>query len=182
MKNSNRFNKFFGSFLFVLFIIFFSSNLIEIIYNTINNIEIRGHTVDIENLENDSKNNNNSEKNNNEIKWNIPDLLIKASAKNGEDIFNKKCKSCHNILKNEGHKVGPNLNKIINSLIASKDFNYSKALIKYKDLGQKWDQENFFSYIYSPKNFTSSGGRMAFAGIKKENELADLFLYISSIE
>jgi cytochrome c len=173
----NKLNKILGCVLFVAFVVLFSSNFVEIIYDSINDTSKRGHIVEIEETTNSDSS---GKKEFSFPNWDIPKLIQTASKENGEKIFNK-CKSCHNIVASEGNKVGPNLNKVIGRLIGSKnDFNYSKKLTSFSQDDQKWTQENFFKYIYSPKNF-APGGRMAFAGIKKETEIADLFAYISSI-
>jgi cytochrome c len=174
---NGKFNKILGSILFVAFVILLTGNLVEIIYDSINDTSKRGHIVEVE----EPLGTQNSEKKEFSYpKWDIPKLLEVASKENGEKIFNK-CKSCHNINPLEGNKVGPNLNKVIGRVIGSKtDFNYSKILISYNSKGEKWNEKSFFEYIYSPKNF-APGGRMAFAGIKKETDIADLFSYISSL-
>lgn len=171
-----KLNKILGSVFFVTFVILFSSNFVEIIYDSINDTSKRGHIVEVE----EAPSSDSGKKKFVFPEWDIPKLIQAASKENGEKIFNK-CKSCHNVVASEGNKVGPNLNKVIGRMIGSKtDFNYSKTLIALNQKGEKWTEENFFKYIYSPKNF-APGGRMAFAGLKKENEIADVFAYLISV-
>lgn len=171
MKNLEL-NKILGAFLFAAFVICFSSNLVEIMYNSINDISKRGYTVEIPDKEDQSKSLNEEKPS-----WDIPLLLQNASFANGEKIF-KKCVSCHNIAQGAANKVGPNLYKIIGKKIASSNgFTYSKSFIEKNSQNFIWTEEAFFNYLYAPKKFIP-GNRMAFAGIKNEKELADLLKYI----
>jgi len=73
------------------------------------------------------------------------------------------------------NKVGPNLWGIIGSKAASKDgFKYSKAMT---EANITWDEASLEAYITKPKEFVP-GTRMAFVGVKKEQDRADLLAYI----
>lgn len=175
MKNLEL-NKILGAFLFIGFVILLSSNLIDIIYSSINDIDRRGYVVPIERTHSgEEKEVGESTAANALPLWNIPELLKIASAENGEKIA-KKCVSCHTFKAGEPNRVGPNLHNIIGRAKGTVDgFNYSKAM---KEKGGTWDEQSLFEYIYNPKKFIP-GNRMAFAGIKKETELADLLKYLS---
>jgi len=107
----------------------------------------------------------------------IPDLaelLATADFARGEKIF-KKCASCHNINAGEGAKVGPNLYGVVNRKKGSMaGFNYSDALMAK---GGSWDVESINLFITKPKNFIA-GTKMAFAGLKKPQDRADVILYL----
>lgn len=176
MKNLEL-NKILGAFLFVGFIILLSSNLVDIIYSSINDVEKRGYNIEVESSDENSSSSSSSSSENTNIfpSWNIPELLKNASAENGEKIA-KKCTSCHTFKAGEPNRVGPNLHNIVGRTKASVEgFNYSKAM---KDKGGVWDEQSLLEYIYNPKK-SIPGNRMAFAGIKKEAELADLLSFLS---
>lgn len=89
----------------------------------------------------------------------------------------KRCTVCHSYAEGGGHKVGPNLWGFLGSKAASKDgFNYSKAMM---ESGITWDEASFNAYIESPRTYIP-GNRMAFVGLKKAEDRADLLLYLKS--
>ncbi|RTL71815.1 MAG: cytochrome c family protein [Hyphomicrobiales bacterium] len=94
---------------------------------------------------------------------------------NGEDVF-KKCRACHAIGAGAKNLVGPQLNGLVGRKSGSSEgFPYSEA---NKNSGVTWDKETFLKYIKDPKGFMP-GNKMAFAGVKDEQDAADLFAYIS---
>jgi len=102
--------------------------------------------------------------------------LKTADFDRGKKIF-RKCASCHNIKKGAGAKVGPNLWGIVNRKKgASAGFSYSKALLAK---GGRWDLESINSFITKPRNYIA-GTKMAFGGLKKPQDRADVILYLKS--
>lgn len=104
----------------------------------------------------------------------LPTLLASADAGKGESAF-KKCAACHKLAEG-ANAVGPSLHGIINRPVeAIGDFKYSGALGK---VAQTWDFETLFAYLENPKAY-APGTSMAFAGIKKPEERADLLVYLN---
>lgn len=94
---------------------------------------------------------------------------------NGEDVF-KKCRACHAVGENAKNLVGPQLNGLVGRKSGSSEgFPYSDA---NKNSGVTWDKETFLKYIKDPKAFMP-GNKMAFAGVKDEQDAADLFAFLS---
>ena len=94
----------------------------------------------------------------------------------GKTSFNK-CLACHAIGEGAKNKVGPELNGLDGRHSgAAPDYNYSDA---NKNSGITWNKEIFLEYIKDPKA-KIPGTKMAFAGIKNENEANNLWTYISS--
>ena len=96
-----------------------------------------------------------------------------ANIDEGKKAFNK-CKTCH-ALEAGKKKVGPSLHGIFGRKAGTTEgFKYSKAM---KDSGITWDEGSMRRYLENPKAVVP-GGRMAFAGIKKDSEMDDLIAYL----
>ena len=102
---------------------------------------------------------------------------LAADPENGEKVF-KKCQTCHEI-KAEKNKVGPHLVGIIGRPAGSVEgFKYSDAM---KNSGVTWTEENIATYLKDPKGFIK-GNKMAFPGLKKDDEVADVIAYLKQPE
>jgi len=92
----------------------------------------------------------------------------------GEQSF-KKCLPCHSVGEDAKNKVGPELNGIDGRKSGSAaGYNYSDA---NKNSGITWGEETFKEYIKDPRA-KIQGTKMVFAGIKSENEIANLWAYL----
>ena len=100
---------------------------------------------------------------------------VAADIKAGEKVF-KKCKACH-YADREKHKTGPHLVEIIGRTAGSvEDYKkYSKAM---KASGIVWDETTLADYLRAPKKFMP-GTKMPFAGIKKDEDIIHLIVYLS---
>lgn len=109
-------------------------------------------------------------------------LLVAASgaalaqdAEAGKKVFNK-CKVCHTLEEGQ-HKIGPSLAGVIGRPAGTAEgFKYSDAM---KESGVVWDEASIDKYLADPKGFIP-GNKMAFAGLKKEEERANVIAYIES--
>ena len=100
-----------------------------------------------------------------------------GDAVKGAKIY-KKCVSCHMIGDGAKNRVGPHLNGIIGREIgAIADYKYSKAMVKYAATAKVWSEENLAAYLESPRKVVK-GGRMAFAGLRKEKDRADVIAHL----
>jgi cytochrome c len=111
----------------------------------------------------------------------IAQLMAKADAAAGETVF-KKCTSCHSGEKGGPNKVGPNLWGVVSRPIASHEgFSYSAAIKDFSKGGsEKWDYEHLNHFLAAPKAYIS-GTAMGFAGLKKDDERANLIAYLRSL-
>lgn len=96
----------------------------------------------------------------------------------GEKVF-KKCKACH-VVDAEKNKTGPYLVGIINRPAASVESykKYSKAM---KESGLIWDEATLDGYLEKPKKFLK-GTKMAFAGLRKADDRANVIAYLKSFQ
>src|ERR1044071_1683943 len=97
-----------------------------------------------------------------------------ANAEAGQAVFNR-CKICHTLEAGGRNVVGPNLHGIFGRKAGSlENFAYSPAM---KESGVVWNDETLTKYLHDPKEFIP-GDRMAFPGIKNDQEIADLLAYL----
>jgi len=94
----------------------------------------------------------------------------------GEKVY-KKCKACHTVDKDGKNKVGPNLWGIVGKDAAQAEFKYSKAM---KGAGIVWSEDVLDAYLAAPRKYVK-GTKMAFAGLKKEKDRADVIAYLKTL-
>ncbi|MCX8502949.1 MAG: cytochrome c family protein [Alphaproteobacteria bacterium] len=96
----------------------------------------------------------------------------------GATVF-VKCKACH---ENEQgvNKIGPTLKGVVGRKTASiADYKYSDAMAAKGAEGQVWDEATLAAYLPDPKAYVP-GTKMAFAGLKNPQEVADVIAYLKS--
>jgi cytochrome c len=111
----------------------------------------------------------------------IATLLASADAGAGETVF-KKCASCHTPEKGGPNKVGPNLWDVVNRPVASHEgFSYSAGMTTFSE-GHKvvWDYDHLSFFLEAPKKHVP-GTAMGFAGLKKDDERANLIAYLRTL-
>ena len=96
----------------------------------------------------------------------------------GESQF-KKCLPCHRIGPGAKNLVGPELNGLNGRKAGTvPDYSYSDA---NKNSGIVWNEANFKEYIKDPRGKVP-GTKMTFAGIKNEQDINDLWAYVSQFD
>jgi cytochrome c len=99
--------------------------------------------------------------------------LAQGDPAQGERVFNK-CKACHAVDEPQ-NKIGPHLVGVFGRQAGSvEDFRYSDAL---KESGVTWNDETLAQYLADPRGYIK-GNRMAFVGLKDEEEVTDLIAYL----
>ena len=96
----------------------------------------------------------------------------------GKTSFNK-CLACHAIGEGAKNKVGPELNGLNGRKSGTVEgYSYSDA---NKNSGITWNEAVFKEYIKDPKA-KIPGTKMAFAGIKNETEINNLWAFLAQYD
>lgn len=104
-------------------------------------------------------------------------LLAAADASAGERIF-RRCVSCHNAAPGAGNLQGPNMWNVVGRDIGSyPDFSYSSAMAEYPG---SWTYDELNGFLANPRSYMS-GTAMAFAGIRGDEDRADLLAYLQTL-
>jgi cytochrome c len=102
-----------------------------------------------------------------------------GDAEAGAKTF-RKCAACHAVGDGAKNKVGPALNGVVGSEIASVEgFRYSDAFMEKKAEGFTWTEENLAAYLENPRKFIAKN-KMSFAGLRKEDERANVIAYLAT--
>ena len=109
----------------------------------------------------------------------VPQWASAADAAHGEKIF-ARCKACHAVGEGAKNRAGPQLNGIFGRPAGSvEDYRYSDAMKEAGAQGLVWNDDTLAAYLAAPKNFVK-GNKMAFGGLKKPADVADLLDVISN--
>nr|WP_245866458.1 cytochrome c family protein [Kandeliimicrobium roseum] len=102
-----------------------------------------------------------------------------GDAAKGERVF-RKCMACHAVGEGAKNKVGPELNGVVGRAAASvEDFKYSPAMQEKGEGGLVWDAGTLDAFLTNPKDYVP-GTKMAFPGLKKDGERADVIAYLAT--
>jgi cytochrome c len=95
----------------------------------------------------------------------------------------RNCTACHDLTRAKRTTlIGPPLWGILDKPAGSvADYKYSKAHVKAVQAGLFWTEENLDTYLTNPKAFIP-GNRMAFAGIKVDEERWALLAYLKTLQ
>jgi cytochrome c len=97
----------------------------------------------------------------------------------GQRVFNQ-CRACHVIENNGRNGVGPNLHGVVGRRAASiESFRYSANMRELAEGGLTWTPENLDRYLTNPKDLVPRG-TMAFAGLRNDQQRADVIAYLSA--
>lgn len=108
----------------------------------------------------------------------IGPLLAAADVDAGKKTA-KKCTACHTFDEGGAQKIGPNLwNVVDRNVSAVSGYGYSAALEGKS--GESWSYENLNLFLIKPKDW-APGTKMAFAGLKKAKDRANLIAYLRSL-
>lgn len=106
--------------------------------------------------------------------------LAEGDAEAGKKVFNK-CKACHAVGDGAKNRVGPHLNDVFGRTAGTAEgYKYSKAMIAAGEDGLVWDDAAMAEYLANPRAMIK-GTKMAFAGLKKDADIANVSAYLKSV-
>ena len=96
----------------------------------------------------------------------------------GQKVF-AQCKACHENEKGV-NKIGPTLKGVVGRKAASvPDYKYSAAMTAKVAEGVVWDEATLTTYLPNPKAYVP-GTKMAFGGLKKPEDVANVIAYLAA--
>lgn len=102
-------------------------------------------------------------------------LVAAADPAAGEAVF-KKCGACHKMDGTDG--VGPHLNGVVGrNHAAVAGYTYSDAMAALS--AEPWSPEALYAFLENPKK-AMPGTKMAFAGLTKSEERANVIAYLAA--
>ena len=100
---------------------------------------------------------------------------LTGDAVKGEKVFGQ-CKTCH-VAEKGVNRVGPSLHGVVGRTAGIiENFKYSPA---NKNSGLVWTEAQLFTYLEAPQKVVK-GTYMAFAGLKKPQDRADVIAYLKT--
>jgi cytochrome c len=110
----------------------------------------------------------------------LPVLLAKADVAKGESV-SKKCGACHSFEKGGPNKVGPDLWGVVDREIAhAQGFSYSQGMTDFAAKEKTWTYAHLDTFLADPRGVVA-GTAMSFAGVKNDQERADLIGYLRTL-
>jgi cytochrome c len=98
----------------------------------------------------------------------------------GQKAF-RVCLACHAIGPDAKNKLGPELNGVIGRKPGSVEgYSYSEALKTFGE-SHTWDVATLEAYLEHPKEVVP-GNKMAFAGLKRPDQRADVIAYLATFK
>lgn len=98
-----------------------------------------------------------------------------ADPVHGKQVF-AKCAACHSVGQNARRGIGPELNGVIGRKAGTAPgYRYSAAM---RRSGLTWDAETLSRFLQSPSKVVP-GTRMAFPGLSKPEDRADVIAYLA---
>lgn len=102
--------------------------------------------------------------------------VVAGDAVKGAKVF-KKCAACHSVEEGK-RKIGPSLYGVIGRTSGTLEgFRYSKPMQSAEIV---WTEETISDYLANPRTFIK-GNRMAFVGLRKPEDRADVIAYLKSV-
>ncbi len=104
-------------------------------------------------------------------------MVAAADPADGQRAF-RQCAACHTVDQGGQNRVGPNLWGTFGADVGQHEgFNYSDALLA---IGGIWTVETLNAYLENPRGY-APGNRMAFAGLRSEEDRAAVIAYLRSL-
>ncbi|MER0239134.1 c-type cytochrome [Fulvimarina sp. MAC8] len=97
----------------------------------------------------------------------------------GESVF-RKCQACHKIGEGASNGIGPELNGVMGEKPGDVEgYSFSSNFQEWASDKEQWDPELMTTWLSDPRG-TVQGTKMAFAGIKDEDDLNNVIAYLAT--
>ncbi len=164
--DSFEINKIVAAILVVVLMVIGIDKLSDVIFH-VDKPETPGYVVEVKQVSTASSTTEN--------KIDIIALMAMGDIASGKKLF-KKCISCHSIVKDGKNKIGPALYNLVGRKVGGvADYKYSKALAAYE---KEWTFEELNGFLTKPAKWIK-GTKMAYAGLKKEEDRASIIKYLN---
>lgn len=110
----------------------------------------------------------------------ITALMASADVARGETLA-KACAACHSFNQGGPNKVGPNLWGVVGSHHAHLGDAYAYSAAMKALSAEKWDVDHLNQFLFNPRAGVP-GTKMAFAGIKNDQDRASLIAYLATLK
>ena len=102
---------------------------------------------------------------------------LTGNPEDGERVA-RQCRTCHTFEEGESHRIGPNLWGVIGRVAGTAEgYRYSRAM---SEAEFTWNEETLDPYLENPRRYLR-GGKMAFPGLRDDQDRADVIAYIKEI-
>ena len=164
--DSFEINKIVAAILLVVFLIYGIDKVSNIIFY-VDKPKTPGYTVEIKQVSTASTST--------ETEIDMSALMAMGDIASGEKVF-KKCVACHSIAKGGKNKIGPALYNVVGRKVGGvADYKYSKAFMAYE---KEWTFVELNGFLIKPSKWIQ-GTKMAYAGLKKEEDRASVIKYLN---
>ena len=108
-----------------------------------------------------------------------PAARADGDAAKGAIFFKGRCSVCHTSEKGGGNKIGPNLFGVFGRhAAAAADYPYSGAM---KNSGIVWTADKLAAFLKNPRAVVQ-GTKMTYAGIVRDEDLANTVAYLATLK
>ncbi|MEN3791657.1 cytochrome c family protein [Fulvimarina sp. MAC3] len=100
-------------------------------------------------------------------------------AEAGANIF-KRCQACHKVGEGAKNGIGPELNGVMGEKPGVVEgYKFSSAFEKWAADKEEWTPELMTTWLSDPRG-TVKGTKMAFAGLKKQEDIDNVIAYLKT--
>ncbi|MBI1213142.1 MAG: c-type cytochrome [Alphaproteobacteria bacterium] len=105
--------------------------------------------------------------------------MADGDAAKGANYVKGRCTVCHSIEKGGGNRIGPNLYGVYGRHSASAPgYSYSGAM---KNSGIVWTADKLKVFLHNPR-VAVPGTKMTYAGIPRDEDLANTIAYLATLK
>jgi cytochrome c len=101
-----------------------------------------------------------------------------ADIREGEQLFQRQCASCHQVGEGASNRIGPHLNGVFDRKLGSLDgVRYSASMQRMGAQGMVWTFDRMDAYLEKPQALVS-GTRMSYRGMADPAQRASLLAFL----